>query len=74
VYLYGYAAPANVMAIFRSDDNGASWLRINDDAHQYGGPTLIQADPRVYGRVFLGMNGRGIIYGDLRLSPVRRRR
>jgi oligoxyloglucan reducing-end-specific cellobiohydrolase len=74
VYLYGYAAPANVMAIFRSDDGGATWLRINDNAHQYGGPALIQADPRVYGRVFLGMNGRGIIYGDLRLSPVRRRR
>jgi oligoxyloglucan reducing-end-specific cellobiohydrolase len=74
VYLYGYAAPANVMAVYRSDDSGATWLRINDDAHQYGGPTLIQADPRVYGRVFLGMNGRGIIYGDLRLAPGRRRR
>ena len=69
VYLYGIAAPAGVMAIYRSDDIGASWLRINDDLHQYGGPTLIQADTRVYGRVFLGMNGRGIICGDLRRSP-----
>ena len=74
VYLYGYAAPANAMAIYRSDDNGATWLRINDDAHQYGGPTLIQADPRVYGRVFLGMNGRGIICGDRLLGPRRMRR
>jgi oligoxyloglucan reducing-end-specific cellobiohydrolase len=72
VFLYGYAGPANAMAIYRSDDGGATWLRINDDAHQYGGPTLIQADSRVWGRVFLGMNGRGIIYGETGMVPGRR--
>lgn len=65
VFLYGTASPLGLSAIYRSDNNGASWLRINDDMHQYGGPTLIQADPRIYGRVYLGMNGRGIIYGDI---------
>ncbi|MFZ0590300.1 MAG: hypothetical protein WAM39_07450, partial [Bryobacteraceae bacterium] len=65
VFLYGTATPVGVMAIYRSDNNGASWIRINDNQHQYGGPTLIQADPRIYGRVYLGMNGRGIIYGDI---------
>ena len=64
VFLSGQASPLNLMAIDRSDDNANSWVRINDDAHQYGGPTLIEADPRVYGRVYLGMNRRGIIYGD----------
>jgi len=67
VFLYGIAS-GGAMAIYRTDDNGGSWVRINDDLHQYGGPTLIQADSRVYGRVFLGMNGRGIVYGDLPYS------
>ncbi|MGI4827285.1 MAG: WD40/YVTN/BNR-like repeat-containing protein [Janthinobacterium lividum] len=64
VFLYGQAGTNGAMAVYISDTNGEQWGRINDDAHQYGGPTLIQADPRVYGRVYLGMNGRGIIYGD----------
>ena len=65
VYLYGIAPSANIMGIYRSDDSGNTWQRINDDQHQYGGPVVMAADPRVYGRVYIGMNGRGIIYGDL---------
>jgi oligoxyloglucan reducing-end-specific cellobiohydrolase len=42
-----------------------TWVRINDDAHQYGGAAIIQGDPRVYGRVYMGMFGRGIIYADI---------
>ena len=74
----GHSYPALYMAglidgvrgVFRSVDAGQSWVRINDDQHQYGwiGQT-ITGDPRVFGRVYLGTNGRGIIYGDTSTQP-----
>jgi photosystem II stability/assembly factor-like uncharacterized protein len=49
---------------FRSDDKGATWLRINDDQHQFGFCNLIIGDMRVYGRAYVGTGGRGIVYGE----------
>jgi hypothetical protein len=54
----------NVVGIFRSTDAGATWVRINDAHHQWGWIGTVIGDPRVFGRVYLGTNGRGIIYGD----------
>ena len=64
VYLSGKIG--GVTGFFRSDDEGASFSRINDDAHQYGGSNLIIGDPRVYGRVYVAPGGRGILYGEPR--------
>jgi len=64
VYLSGKVA--GVTGFFRSDDAGKSFVRINDDAHQYGGTNLIIGDPRVYGRVYLSGHGRGVLYGEPR--------
>jgi xyloglucan-specific exo-beta-1,4-glucanase len=67
--LYTSAKANGARGIYRSDDEGATWVRINDDQHQYGwtGKT-ITGDPRIYGRVYVGTNGRGIIYGDINTS------
>jgi len=56
---------AGIHGIYRSDDAGASWARINDDQHRYGwiGQQVI-GDPRVYGRIYVATNGRGIVLGE----------
>jgi len=76
---FGHAAPGQIypalfligragnrQALFRSDDAGATWVRINDDQHQYGWINHVTGDPRIYGRVYFATGGRGIIYGDLK--------
>ncbi|KAF9480067.1 Oligoxyloglucan reducing end-specific cellobiohydrolase [Pholiota conissans] len=61
-------AVANIGGIgyFRSDDGGVNWVKINDAAHGFGSASasVLTADPRIYGRVYIGTNGRGIFYGD----------
>lgn len=65
--LYLIGTVKDVSGVFRSTDKGATWLRVNDDAHQWGsigGAGVITGDPDTYGRVYVGTNGRGLQYGD----------
>lgn len=63
VFVYGTVD--NTEGIFRSDDNGASWVQINSSLIRVGNePNTIVADRQVYGRVYIGTNGNGIFYGD----------
>jgi xyloglucan-specific exo-beta-1,4-glucanase len=61
------AKVGGVRGIFRSDDGGATFIRINDDRNQYGSTnSAITGDPNLFGRVYVGTNGRGVICGDIR--------
>jgi uncharacterized protein YjdB len=51
--------------MYRSNDQGAIWVRVNDTAHQYGGrgnAGLIEGDKNVHGRVYMSSAGRGVAY------------
>jgi len=64
LYLYGVANSSSTGELFRSTDNGASWIQINDPAHQWGGGVnCVTGDMRTFGTVYVGTNGRGIIWG-----------
>ena len=62
--LYLVGTVQGVRGIFRSDDQAATWVRINDDQHQWGLLLHITGDPKQYGRVYVGTHGRGTVYGD----------
>jgi len=62
--LYMIGAIGGLRGIFRSDNAARSWVRINDDQHQWGLLLQITGDPKQYGRVYVGTHGSGTIYGD----------
>lgn len=63
--LFAFAVTKTWGGILRSTDGGASWLRINDDDHQWGLRfRTMTGDPRLFGRIYVGTDGRGIFYGD----------
>ena len=53
-----------VWGVYRSDDAGASWTRINSDATRFGGIGMIAADQNVYGRLYVSGSGRGVLYSN----------
>lgn len=63
--LYVWGAHRGVDGLYRSADGGVRWSRIDDDANRWGGRIrVIEGDPRRFGRLYVGTDGRGILYGD----------
>jgi regulation of enolase protein 1 (concanavalin A-like superfamily) len=67
VYLHGQIG--GVWGIYRSENQGTNWTRINDNQHQYGNIQQVVGDPKIYGRCYIAAGGRGILYGDIPNQP-----
>lgn len=67
LYIWGIAGGSdNPLGIYRSTDKGESWERINDDAHQFGGPgngNFVVGDMNNFGVVYMSTIGRGLVVG-----------
>jgi hypothetical protein len=71
VYIWGTVG--GVRGMFRSTNQGASWTRINDDAHEWGGPgngNFVMGDMNVFGRVYMSTVGRGLVAIESDLSAL----
>lgn len=65
VFIWGTVGTGK-RGIYRSTDAGANWVRVNDDAHQFGGPgngRFVAGDMNTAGRVYMSSVGRGLVYG-----------
>lgn len=70
--LFAIGMKYGIRAIWRSDDSGVHWTRLNDDKHQYGRRfRVLTGNLQHYGRVYVGTDGRGIVYGEPALSGKR---
>lgn len=65
--LYTSGTIQGVYGFYRSHDGGITWLRINDDNHQYGDIRSISGDPNVFGRIYVATGTKGLVYGDIGL-------
>jgi hypothetical protein len=62
--IFTNAEIGGVRGIFASTNEGVTWEQINDSAHEYGqAAAAMTGDPQVFGTVFVGTNGRGIVMG-----------
>jgi len=65
VFLYGRIGNDKTEYIYRSDDMGRGWIRLNDASNPIGDePNIMRGDRQKFGRVYIGTNGRGIVYGQ----------
>ncbi|MFQ3579328.1 MAG: hypothetical protein SNJ71_04210, partial [Bacteroidales bacterium] len=70
VFVYGKIG--EYTGLFKSDDGGQTWIKINNKLQEYSrNYTAMCGDPKIYGRLYIGIHGRGIMYGDVQPSECK---
>ncbi len=67
IYVWGTPMDAEKPGLYMSEDQGGTWVQVNDDAHRFGGTgngVFVSGDMNVYGRCYMSTVGLGIIYCD----------
>ncbi|MCH5193238.1 MAG: hypothetical protein J1F11_04700 [Oscillospiraceae bacterium] len=67
IYIWGTPMEADTPNLYMSEDEGATWVQVNDDLHQFGGTgngVFVTGDMNVYGRCYMSTVGLGIAYFD----------
>jgi hypothetical protein len=64
LYVHGRVPGDAADAIYKSEDAGATWIRISDPSvMQFGEINALEGDMRVKDLVYVGQGGRGIVFG-----------
>ncbi|MDR6549084.1 sugar-binding protein [Paenibacillus qinlingensis] len=67
VFVYGKVD--STVGIFRSDDFGVTWVKIDVAEPAIGAEAnTMEGDRQTWGRVYIGTNGTGVFYGDTLMS------
>lgn len=63
-YVHGKETATGQWGVYRSDDMGATWVRITPADRPLARPLVIEADRKTFGRVYLSDEAVGISYGE----------
>ncbi|MEN0052553.1 MAG: hypothetical protein AAGC65_02745 [Mucilaginibacter sp.] len=61
---YSYGTLDGVLGMYRSTDLGVNWDKIDASQKFPAGVKVIAADRQVFGKVYVGTGGRGVLYGQ----------
>lgn len=63
--LYAYGTVSGVKGMYRSTDLGTNWDQIDNGNMKFpAGVKALAGDRQVFGRVYVGTGGRGVLYGQ----------